>query len=336
MLMVRTDKGTSNSQYIEIVPRGGVKTYADRKTYAVTCRVDVSNVEAQGQNDLYVWIPGPLETANQRLVKLLSRSHEGTAVDPGNITRYDLRNLTNGQRTVIEQSFLVNVYAIESRTDPAEILPAGSLSPDLDSYLIAADEAVPSGFLDIVTVAKTVAQDTANPYLASRSLYDWLIANVALTTLRVDQDPIDAFTARSADPYSYAVLYCALLRAAGIPAQLSAGYLVDNDLKPHRHWWAQIWFDGFGWFPVDPVLGKGYRIGSFPVQAGNREFYFGNLDGQHVEFSRGYAVLKKMDPNGRPIVKTRMYSMQSIFEESTGTLTSYASYWPDVTVTGVY
>jgi hypothetical protein len=132
------------------------------------------------------------------------------------------------------------------------------------------------------------------------------------------------------------VIYCALLRASHVPAQPVSGYIIDNQQKPHRHYWVEAYFDGFGWFPIDPSLGKGYKIDTFPGRADSREFYFGNLDDQHLAFSRGFIQLKQMNSDGRPIRKLRMYSLQSEFEESSGGLTSYASYWPDMTITGVY
>jgi hypothetical protein len=71
-------------------------------------------------------------------------------------------------------------------------------------------------------------------------------------------------------------------------------------------------------------------------QADAATYYFGNLDNQHLAFSRGQAILSPMDPRGRVTVRNREYALQTLWEEALGGLESYSSLWSDLVVTGVY
>jgi transglutaminase-like putative cysteine protease len=149
----------------------------------------------------------------------------------------------------------------------------------------------------------------------------------------------DVFTAleeKRADFYTAAMLYCTLLRSAGIPCLPVAGVLVSRNRQTMNHWWAEFWVDGFGWLPVDPVMGAGAlpaQFGDNPDKAG---YYFGNMDSQRIAFSRGFSNLAQMDPRGRTVTRSRSYSLQNLWEEAVGGIESYTSFWGDIAISGMY
>ena len=85
----------------------------------------------------------------------------------------------------------------------------------------------------------------------------------------------------------YAVLFCALCRAAGIPARPVYGYIAAPAWRGW-HAWAECWLEGYGWVPVDPNLER-ERVYFAPIlDMPNREgIFFGSLDRYRVVFSRG-------------------------------------------------
>jgi transglutaminase-like putative cysteine protease len=133
-----------------------------------------------------------------------------------------------------------------------------------------------------------------------------------------------------------ALLFCALSRAAGVPAIPVSGVLMDRDRMGSSHYWAEFWVDGFGWIPVDPALGKGAAPPSFVLRADRANYYFGSLDNQRVSFSRDFTALSQMAPRSRVSTRERDYALQSLWEEAAGGLESYSSFWSDITVNGVY
>ena len=74
-----------------------------------------------------------------------------------------------------------------------------------------------------------------------------------------------------------------------------------------------------------------------PVSLANRgDWYFGNLDANHIAFSRGWTDQKPMAPKSRVVYKPRSFAFQPVWEESGGNIKGYTSFWDDPKVTGVY
>jgi hypothetical protein len=89
---------------------------------------------------------------------------------------------------------------------------------------------------------------------------------------------------------------------------------------------------------VDPTLGEEKSL--LPTPPGTdfdaRSYYFGNLDNQHITFTKGLVEVNQMNPSS----STREYKdlpyLLNIHEESVGGLSSYTTSFDDLTVTGVY
>jgi len=79
-------------------------------------------------------------------------------------------------------------------------------------------------------------------------------------------------------------------------------------------------------------LGDEVSFGDFPQIDNPGEYYFGNMDNQHIRFSRGIINTTQIKPQGRTVFKERMYSFQMIYEEAAGKLESYNSSWRDIRV----
>jgi transglutaminase-like putative cysteine protease len=76
----------------------------------------------------------------------------------------------------------------------------------------------------------------------------------------------------------------AYLRAAGVPARFAFGFNVP--VRPRGpiagyHCWSEVYLPGSGWFPIDVSEARKREAGP------ERDFYFGNLDENRVQFSTG-------------------------------------------------
>jgi transglutaminase-like putative cysteine protease len=175
-----------------------------------------------------------------------------------------------------------------------------------------------------------------NPYAAAGEIYNWILREIKFTAGPLKGGVEEALRNREADSYMAALLFCSLCRAAGIPALPVAGVLVDRNRSTVKHYWAEFWIEGLGWLPADCALGAGAVPPSFNERNDRISFYFGNLDNQRIVFSRDQAFLSPMDPRGRTAARTRDYAFQNIWEEASGGLESYSSFWGDITITGIY
>jgi len=331
---VSREKGKGNNAFFRVTEAPGTKRYADRRSYALSQTVSITKVKASSANELYLWTPRPVETAYQRAIVLsreplpLVPNYRGTAI-------FRFKDIPTGTELSILQTYLVQVFAVESEVWADRVVAKPKDPPQLMAHYLQSDERVPSDAPEILALAKRIAGYERNPWRAARLVWDWLGKNLAWTSAHEHARPLDALADKSADSYSYTLLACALLRAAGVPSLPVAGYLVDTTRKAVRHYWVEVYLYGLGWLPLDPILGSGVSPG-VAVAWEDRQRYFGSMDNRHIAFSRGFNALAPMAPGGRRVAKERRWSLQSFYEEAAGGIESYSSFWGDVEVTGMY
>ena len=334
-LEIRTLNGRSRPVFFDVSGKPCYKNFTDKRSYTVSYSVDVRILEATRPNTLYLWIPQPVVSPSQRNVRLISRSAKPYVESHRGVSLFKLENLTAGSNHTINLSFNVEVYAQE--TGMRHLSVKQEKTPLLSMYT-ESSKLIPSDNAKIIATVNNIAGREQNPYFKARMLYDWIIANVRVTESPPSsvKSVVDAMEQKTADPYNTALLFTTMTRAAGLPCIPVAGVLVNRGGQTLRHYWAELWIDGFGWLPIDPAMGAGAVPESFVTKQDVVNYYFGNLDSQRIAFSRGELNLSQMESRGRPVSHTQSYSLQSIWEEAVGGLESYSSLWGDITISGVY
>jgi transglutaminase-like putative cysteine protease len=335
-LLVATEKGRSNSLYIEVGGVAGTKLFPLKRTYALEYSVQVRGVTGEAPNSLYLWVPKPLEGPEQRGIQLVSQEPEPMFEDVRGVKLYRLENLVPGESYAVSQSYMVDRYSVETKVNIGRV-PAYDTTTKLYKRYTAADPQVPAGSEQAIKVARGVVGGERNPYRQARALYEYLISRLEPAPPAGEQDPLRPLETRKADDYSYAILFCALARAVGVPARPVAGYLLTpGQDTPVRHYWAEFYLETVGWIPVDPFLGEGRIRVSIPPEANPRSYYFGSLDFDRIAFSKGLIELNSMDPQGRAVRRTDIPSLQSVHEEAAGGLVGYSASWSGLRITGTY
>ena len=317
-LELRTPGGNSRPVFFEITGRPGTMTFRDRRSYTFSLMVDFEIQTTSSPNILYVWMPQPSPSSFQRNIRLLSRTPEPFIDDHMGTSIFQFINISAGTKMGILISFSTDVYAVE--TDVRNQAPARLNRPSPIGEIYTLPSAlIPSNDPDIIARAREIAGNERLPYGQAQRIYNWLSGSEDIS-----------------DSFNTALLFCALARSLGIPAIPVEGVLVNRYLDTSIHFWAEFWIDGFGWIPVDPVLGAGAAPPHFTLRDDFSRYYFGNQDSQRLTFSRGERFLSQMAPQGRSIINGREFSIQNLWEEALGGLQSYSSFWNDVTITGMY
>jgi transglutaminase-like putative cysteine protease len=331
---VRTLHGRSRPVYFDVSGKPGYKNFLDKRSYTVNYSVDIRVLEAARPNTLYLWVPKPVSSPSQRNISLISRNTEPFVENYRGVSLFKLDNLGTGANHSINLSFRVDVYAVETgirnpitRQENASLYAAYTQSTEL----------IPSDNRQIKSTADSIAGREQNPYIKARLLYNWVVTNIKIDeNFQAGESIADALEQRQANSYSAALLYTALVRAAGVPCIPVAGVLIDRAGQTLRHFWTEFWIDNFGWVPADPAMGAGAAPVSFIAKEDPENYYFGSLDNQRIAFSRGELVFSQMESRGRLVSHTQSYSLQNIWEEATGGLESYSSLWGDITISGIY
>jgi transglutaminase-like putative cysteine protease len=269
----------------------------------------------------------------QRKAESLSRSIEPFVENYRGTALFKLNSLAPNATVGINQSWLVEVF-VQETSIRVQSVKEESGSP-MAAYTLPSP-LLPSDDPRVKALAASITGREKNPYIKARQIYDWLITKGNIGIEPLSGGVIEAIEQKQADPYMAALLFCSLARASGIPAQPSAGVLINRNRQTNRHYWAEFWIDGFGWVPLDPALGAGAAGEDFNLREDYADWYFGNLDNSRITFSRGQAVLSRMDPRGRTTVRNREYALQNLWEEAVGGLEAYSSLWGDITITGMY
>ena len=332
-LEVRTSRGNSRPVYFEITGKPGVKTFRDKRNYSISFSVDIRIEDSSLPNALYLWFPKPVSSASQKNVELLSRNTEPYVENYRGTSLYQLLDLTPRTNRRINVSYIMDVYSVETNVR-AESVRAGT-GPIQTVYTLSST-LIPSDNSKVMAQSTAIIGREQNPYNKAKLIYDWILKNGGLQAEPMSGGVLEALDEKKADSYRASLLFCALARAAGVPALPVSGVLVSKSQITTRHYWAEFWIDSFGWIPVDPALGAGAGPVDFNLRDNPGVYYFGNSDNQRIIFSRGQIVLSQMDPRGRTTGRTRDYSLQNLWEEAVGGLESYSSLWSDVTITGIY
>lgn len=349
-IVIRTEKGESNSFSVKLSISPAIKKYSDRKTYLIEVYADIENENPKDSANITLRMPKPFESASEPLVEMTECSPEPVLRDFKRtlVYRFELAKnpkpsknskSSEGKMQRFKQDYIVSTYAVSTNINSKNVKPFAETGRALYKLYTAEDELIKSKDENLVSLDAKIVGKEKNPYLKAKMIYDYLLENYKLEKKlrKMEASPYDLIDKKSGDAYDFAVFYTALLRAASIPAATMSGILVDTDLTAKTHWWTEFYIENYGWIPADVALGMGMEYKPFKTVENAKEFYFGNLDGQHIAFSRGWNELKRsLSENSKTVYRPKTYALQSIWEESSGEKVSYSSLWNAPAVLGIY
>ncbi len=351
---VKTDKGGSGMKKFDVKTPVGTKKYSHGKTYAIRLNEDVDSIASKNAFSITLRVPRPIVSSFQPSVELYECSSEPLVANFNNtlIHQIELQKVEKGKSEAdsskkfkFSQDFVVASYSVETKINSRSV-------KDYDKNRVmfkkfsSPDSLVQSGDPEIVEFAKRVVGKEKNRYQQAKLVYDYFVANCTLLNYQREStsSPKDLILSSNSDgksagdAYDFSVVYASVLRALQIPCVPVAGILVNADSSSKNHWWNEFYIEGFGWVPVDIALGKGLEFEPFRECAVDdaESYYFGNIDNQHVAFSRGWNEIRQSLVNGKTVYRPKTFAFQSIWEETSEGSVNYSSLWNNPIVTGIY
>ncbi len=101
---------------------------------------------------------------------------------------------------------------------------------------------------------------------ATERIYDWVFQNLIKTPVGPTPDAVSVLKNKRGDCNEHAVLFTALARAAGVPARVAIGLVLEEGRFLY-HAWAEVWLGR--WVAVDPTWHQ------FPADAGHIRLVYG-------------------------------------------------------------
>jgi len=340
-VFVSTSEGRSSLQPFIIKSRGGKKNMTSQHTYLVQVGADFNNIKGNNDAAVTIHLPRPVTYAWQPQA-VLTESVPGPAImeyrgaSIFQIAPADKTSAKNSEGA--RQNFVVTSCGVECEIYKDYIMPFKEKDRMLYKTYTRADEIIPSNKKAVLDLLPQIIFQVKNPYRQAELIYDYFVANYSVLpkVRNGDSDPLDLIKRKKGDAYDFAVLYAALLRAAGVPCRMLSGILIDADKHSKNHWWNEFYLEGFGWVPVDTAVAAGLDFKAFQGEEDYAKPCFGNLDAQRVAFSLNYKVLKQSLLSNKTVSIPRSFAMQSIWEESSADVEGYSSYWIVPAVLGIY
>ncbi len=340
VVCVKTDEGTSNGYSIEISSPVGTKSFTARKKYVVQLIEDVECNEPKNLTTVTMRVPRPQTSAQQPFVELADYMPDPVIFNYKNtiVNQVDLTKINQGKKILLNQIYRVGTYKVSTQIAPKNVQPYSEETKKFYSTALQADKIIKSDSEQIIDFAKKIVQNETNIYNQARKLYDYIVSYYTLSEkLRENTAaPEELVKISHGDAYDFAIFYTELLRSLGIIANPVSGIIVNSDKSSKIHWWTEFYIENFGWVPVDVAMGLGRELKAFDRISDSKNYYFGNLDNQHIIFSIGWNEMKSMSQEKSKVTRMqKTFALQSVWEESSDENVNYTSHWSNPVVSEI-
>lgn len=265
-----------------LLPKKTVKIH-----YTLTVNADAV---AEGET-LYVWLPFPRKDIQRQTdVKLLATSQPDYVLSDDQTQHtsvYMEQKAEKGKSTIFSVDFEVSSQGEWFDLSEIEVNPYDKNSYSFRAY--TSERKPQIQFSDnIKKLTDSVTQNAGTPIESLQAIYRYIAANYpwasALEYSTIPNIPEYVIENRKGDCGQVALLLITMLRYKGIPARWQSGWMTHPG-EVNLHDWAEVYFEGTGWIPVDISFGRG---GAVPIKP-SREFFMSGIDSYRLYINSDYS-----------------------------------------------
>jgi transglutaminase-like putative cysteine protease len=257
---------------------------ADRsKSFEATYTATLTGIPA-GANELNVWIPLPVTRGAQTVSDVVIDSpYQWTRhKDPLFGNEYAFAKIANPRAG--DLAVRVNFKGTRREESLSAPFETAASKDDLDRAL-RADKLVTIS-PRVRTLADEITAGKSTPVEQAKAIYDYLVTNMTYDKTVPGWghgDTERACDIKKGNCTDFHSFFMSLARAKGIPARFVIGFplTAKDGLVKGYHCWAEFYVRGKGWIPVDA------SDGSKATDPNVRQYLFGNLDPDRVQFTVG-------------------------------------------------
>ena len=250
--------------------------------------IDVPYHEALRGDTLRVWMPLAHVSERQPDVRILSTYPEeyiaSTPEQSVHSTIYMQQPVAEGDTTHFE---CVVAYEARGQYFTPDFIRANIKDYDRDSEVYKKYTAFEAPhIIALDSLARKIVGDETNLYKSSELVYDYIINRYPWAGAREYStiSCIPAYVVREGhgDCGQVGLLYISLMRSLGIPARWESGWMIHPGEK-NLHDWAEVYFEGIGWVPVDVSFGRYVNSGDKAIE----KFYSTGMDAHRLASNLG-------------------------------------------------
>ena len=267
-----------------------------RVTYTLTVKADA--VPA-GQK-IRCWLPFPRsDQFRQKDVKLLSTSEKKYMKSNPKCehsTIYMEKKAEAGKPTVFSEMFEYTSYGEKHFLSDGIIKPYDKRSKLYKEYTAEREKHIVFA-PQLCQLADSLTKGLTSPVEKAQAIFCWINGNFPWASAReystIDNIPEYVLLNHHADCGQVSLLFITLCRICGIPAHFQSGFM----MHPHgagMHDWAEIYFEGIGWVPVDQSFGRP-RYAHDDIE---KMFFLGGIDSWRMIVNNDF---------GKPLSPRKLY-----------------------------
>lgn len=269
------------------------------RTFELTYKFTIKDLPS-GVSDLKVWAPYPPNTSCQSVEKI--DSNIGELFSIMHDKKYKNKLLYSSIKSPKDSSLKFNIrYKVKRneyshKPEGALVNKEVSISSELEKYLEANKLVTLSP--RVRELAASITEDKSTTMDKARAIYDYVFENMSYDKtvpgwgFGDTERACDMKTGNCTDFHSFFISLC---RASGIPAKFLIGIKLSKKNKGQAgyHCWAEFYVEGFGWVPVD--ISEAWKDKS------KKEYYFGTLCEDRIEFTHGRDIILEPAQDGEPL-----------------------------------
>lgn len=266
-------------------------------TYTLTVHADAV---PEGEV-LRCWLPFPRSgSRRQDRIELIDSNLSNPVLAPEeywHTTIYSEKTAVKGQPTRFQVRFRYRSSAERIDWDALEVRPYDKEFELYKKYVLPRETHVV--FTDTIRrVSEEVVGGEKDPKAVVKRIFDWIRTAFPWAGAReystVPNIPEYMIENGHGDCGMDALLFITLCRYNGIPAKWQSGFVTAPDGGVGLHDWAEVYFEGPGWIPVDPSRAQN----EFVQPEGDRHFYLGGTETYRLIVNDDYS---------RPLYPAKIY-----------------------------
>lgn len=221
--------------------------------------VDIPNHDFIQGDTLRVWLPVPRETQRQTNVRILGASDD--YVLSGNRSEHSSIYFTKPVGAPGDTTHFEYVAQFDTHGEyfSPDYIMANIKPYRHDDNYRRYTAVEPPHVIPMEKLAYSIVGDERNPFKMSELVYDYIINNYPWAGAReystIPCIPAYVVEEGHGDCGQVSLLYISLMRSLGVPARWESGWMLHPG-EVNLHDWAEVYFEGVGWVPVDASFGR--------------------------------------------------------------------------------
>jgi hypothetical protein len=269
-------------------------------TYKFNYSFTVKDISKEAKK-IECWVPYPCEDAYQAILKADINVHSNYRITEDDT--YHNKMIYIFYQNPTEPTLQGSITYEIKRTEQLHKLPVTADTDKMDypdetrQYLKPSRYAVISP--EIKKLAEEITKGTNTTTTKAKVLYDYVFSHMEYdknTPGWGQGDSERACRIGKGNCTDFHSLFICLSQAVNIPAKFEIGFKLPNEKQAEvkgYHCWAEFYASGAGWIPVD--ISEAWK------DKAKKNYYFGDLDADRVQFTTGRDIMLTPPQKGEPL-----------------------------------